>query len=268
MGAKDKFLMGAALVSIMVIGYMAIINYPNPGKELSGTNYYTSDETMTIGQRVGSSYSDLNGIGRVSCPGIGNNIPTGQLVSITGVTTAGNHFNMVYLPYTAECSGISLTSLNKSNFSTYVKNSTSGLLSEMFNNASPNIDGKYTEIVAPFAFVFETSNLNFGEGTKEIVISNNAGNCKMIINGYVNWYCAGQVGTETDYSNIEPPAMWEDHEEHHMTRIGKGYDMYETGSAGDLIAYGNKDTTVIFKVYTEGGWKEASLFDVCKQSRY
>lgn len=268
MGNKDKFLMACTLISIIVIGYLIILNYPNPGKELSGTNYYTSDETMTIGQRVGSSYDDLNSIGRVGCPGIGNNMPVGKLISITGVTTTGNKFNAVYLPYTSECTGIELSSLNKSNYSTYVKLNDTGLLADTFDKGSPNIEGMYTEIIAPFAYTFEVSNLNLGESTKEIIISNNAGNCKMIISGYVNWYCAGQYGTETKYSNVEPPAKWEDHEEHHMTRIGKGYDTYETGSAGDLIAYGNKDTVITFKVYTSGGWQTMSLFDVFKTSKY
>lgn len=266
---KDKIMIALSLVSILFIGFIVVINYPNPEKELSGTNYYTSDETTTLGQREGSSYDALITTGRVECPGIGNDIPEGGLISTTGVTTSVNAYSVVYLPYTQECSGIGLDSLNQSNFSTYVKKTDAKPLtvSEMFSGGSTAHEGSYTEIVAPFAFMFETSNVKVSNSENQIIISNRSGNCKMVITNPANWYCAGTVGTKTEFSNIEDPCSWEEHGNHHMTRIGYGYEGYDSGSAGDLIAYGNANTTIEFRCFADGKWQTLCLWDVCKTSR-
>lgn len=267
MGDKDKKMLVLAFIALLFIGFITVKNYPNPGKTLNGATYYTSDETTTLGKREGSSYDALNSIGRVECPGLGNTSSKGTLVSTSGVTTSANAYGVCYLPYTMECSGVGVTALNKSNFTSIMKKPDSKTIEGMFKSPEFAIDGTYTEIVAPFSYSFNSYNLDNSENGDKIIITNSVGNCRMTITGYANWFCAGLVGTETNYSNIEEPAPWTEHNNHHMSRVGYGSQNYSKGSPGDLIAYGNKDTTIEFHAIVNGSWQEVSLYDLCRTAR-
>lgn len=266
--AKNNLMIGLTFVSILFIGFITVMNYPNPGKKLSGTNYYTSDETTTIGTREGSSYDALTTTGRVECPGLDNREPSGTLVRTTGATTRSNYYSISYLPYTMECAGIGVDSITRSTLTTYVKNKGTEPLtvSEMFDGGTTTVEGSYTEIVAPFSYAFNCTNVVTKTSENVITLTNRAGNCKMIISNPANWFCAGTIGTKTKYSNIAEPCVWSEHGNHHMTRIGEGYDI-TGGSAGDLIAYGDSSTTIEFICYKDGSWKNLDLQTMIKTER-
>lgn len=267
MGNKDKIMIILAFVAILFVGFVTIKNYPNEGKTLSGTGYYTSDLTTTLGKREGSSYDSLTKNGRLECPGVDNNNPISGLIRTSGVTTSANFYGVVNLPFTSGCLNLGTSVLNKSNFSSYVSPTEGNTLKDYFPNATCDIGGSCYEIVAPFAYSYETCNFNVDVDTPTITITNANGSCKMIITNYANWFCAGRYGTKTSYSNTEDSAPWEEHENHHLTKIGYGSSGYESGSPGDLIAYGNEYTTITFYAYHDGSWGNIDISTLCRTAR-
>lgn len=267
MGNKDKIMLILAFVAILFVGYVTIKNYPNEGKELAGTGYYTSDETTTLGKREGSSYDSLTKSGRLECPGVDNNTPTGELVRTSGVTTSSNFYGVTNLPFTKECLNLGTNILNKSNFSSYVEDNMGPTLTGYFPSAQCNIGSSYYEIVAPFAYSYVTSTFDVNE-SRSITLMNSSGTCKMIITNYANWFCAGKYGTQTKFSNVDDPADWEEHDNHHLTKVGYGSNGYESGSPGDLIGYGNESTETVFYAYTtDKGWTNISINQLCRTAR-
>lgn len=266
MGNKDKIMLVLAFIAICFVGFITIKNYPGKGKILSGTGYYTSDETTTIGKREGSSYSSLTKTGRVECPGLDNNTPEGELIRTSGATTSANFYGVVYLPFTEDCLNLGTTSINKSNVSKYIPDTTGPTLTAYFENASYPLGDNCYEIVAPFAYSFVTTNFDVSNNNT-ITIINKSGTCKMIVSNPANWFCAGKYGTETVYSNTNDPAPWEEHNNHHITKVGYGSNGYESGSPGDLIGYGNAGTEITFYAYSGGTWQNISINKLCRTAR-
>lgn len=274
MGNKDKFMLIGAFVAILFIGFIVISNYPNKGKELTVGSYYTSDETTTIGKREGSSYGSLTGSSRKECPGLDNNSPEGHTVITTGVAAYVNAYGFSYLPVTQETAKLPVKALTKNNLSSSgINNATgsagSGTIDNMFKNGVeyPIGNGTYYEIIAPFAFTYTNYNSevdSINESRLEIV--NSSGTCKMTVTHVANWFCAGPYGTVTDYSNQDEPYSWEEHNYHHLTKVGFGSNFVTGGSAGELIGYGDAGTEFKFYGMKNGTWTEMSLYELLKSS--
>lgn len=269
MGSKDKILLIVAFVSLLFIGLVVVKNYPGKEKGLQMGSYYTSNDTTILGRREGSSYASLTASGRVACPGIDNTNPTGTKVSTTGVTAYANKFGFVYLPFTSETANLNTKSLTKSTLSNAGlksgSESSAYTVSEHLSGTSPSypIGDSYYEIIAPFAFSYNNNNLDSATADSDsILITNTKGNLRMIVKNVANWFCAGTYGTETRFSNIDDPVAWEDHDTHHLCKLGSGSNDVTGGSAGDLIGYGSADTTIEFQALTTSGWKTMNISNI------
>lgn len=249
MNKHDRTLLILAVVGFAFIGFMIILNQNGTQKTFETGAYYTSDESITLGQHGGSSYDSLTSTSRSQCPGIDNIEPLGTRVSIAGISAWGNKLGLVYLPYTKESLAISYKTLNKSNLSSALSFDSGNLVV-----AETPIGDSFYEIIAPFSFSFETYNV---DNTGTIQIVNKSNSCRMIVENPVNWYCAGVYGSTTKYSNVEEAAEWIDHDQHHLTKIGLG-SQTASGSAGSLLGYGGSSTVIKFQIFTVGGWQDVS----------
>lgn len=118
----------------------------------------------------------------------------------------------------------------------------------------------YDEIIAPFAFSFDS--INTTNQNNELAIINKKGNCKIVFNNVANWYCAGPVGTVqtvVDSGNASG-SEWINHQ--HFTVIGKSSNSsVKGGDAGQVIGYIGENTTVSIYKLDGNNWVQISIKD-------
>lgn len=278
MGLKDKIILGAAFICAIIIFAVFAANKVNsdPNRFVTGS-YYTPRNTTRVGANEGNSWSNFASGGKLECAGISNTTPIGTPISINGAT---KYKIIQYFPLTMEDMGLTtnIATINTAQSLLKLNDAASCTLGECSSlNVNPTIvdmdasgdisdpGGRY-EIIAPFAFTFDCSNVDRDRDTISIVSSNRQ--IKLVFEGISNWFCAGPVGTPTVYMNAgdDVTCGWNQHKDHHATIIGYSKNANKTGgSAGELIAYGNSGTKMTLYVVENGQWAIRSWYGILKK---
>jgi hypothetical protein len=265
---RDHIKLVLAILSAGLIAFIVLRNFPGEDKSFQGdeNSYYVPSETLIRGENDGSSYYALNGSSRVMCPGVDNTTPSGHVISVSGISSKANSFQLTKMPFTKETIGCSYTTISKDTVSLIGINSStsSGTVSSYFGSATLPLTStgtSYYEIIAPFSYNFVTNNVDQTD-TKTISIVNQSGTAKMTVTGFVNWFCAGTPGTKSVYSSSGDEYSWLQHNDHHQTKIGYGSNVKSSGASGELLAYGDESTVVTFYVLKNGTWVENPLYNM------
>lgn len=265
MDFKDKLLLGLAVICAIIIFVVFAANKANSdyNQFLTGS-YYTPRTTTKVGAKEGNSWSNFAGGNRLECPGVDNTTPVGTRVSMNGATK----YNMLqYFPISMEVLGISNNVVTANSAQSVLQlidevGTTMGGCTSL--NVAPS-SGDYIEIIAPFGYTFDCSNIDEERTTISIVSSNRQ--LKLVFDDVVNWFCAGPYGTQSVYMNAGEDIVcpWEEHGDHHSTIIGhsKNADI-SGGSAGDLIGYATDSTKMTLYVVENGTWVAKSWFGILK----
>lgn len=269
MELKDKIILGAAIISALIIFVIFAANKVNSDPNAFSTGaYYTPRMTTKVGDNEGNSWSNFAAGNSLECPGIGNTKPACTPISMNGAT---KYTIIQYFPLTMEELGLTTnvvtlntaqSVLNLQDVNNTILGDITGL--QLVPMHSDNDD--YYEIIAPFAFSFDCSNLDEDRRCITIVSSNRQ--VKIELNNVANWFCAGPVGTPTVYKNSgdDISCNWFDHGDHHATIIGSSKNANKSGGgAGDLIAYGDKSTTMTLSVIENGQWVMKSWYAILKK---
>lgn len=264
MELKDKLLLGGAVLCAIIIFVVFAANKVNsdPNSFVTGS-YYTPKYTTKIGQNEGSSWSNFASGNKLECEGISNTTPTETTITINGAT---KYKIIQYFPFTMESLGIETNIATINTIQSTLKltdavNTTRGECTDLEVPAGI----EYYEIVAPFAFTFDCSNIDEDRTTLTIVSSNRQ--VKLVFTNIANWFCAGPVGTMTIYKNAgsDVRCEWIQHGDHHASIIGSSKNANKNGgSAGDLIAYGQEETKMTLYVVENGQWVEKSWYGILK----
>ena len=281
MELKDKIILGAAVISVAIIFVIFAANKVNddPNRFVTGS-YYTPKEVTKVGLNEGNSWANFAGGNKLECVGIGNTTPEGTRITINGAT---KYKVMQYYPLTMEALGINTNVVTISNFKSIIQpqDVAGGTLGESTGltlrptlqdddassskDSTAGDDGGRYEIIAPFAYTFDNSNIDNDRYTISIVSSNRQ--VKIVFEDIANWFCAGPVGTQTVYMNAgdDVHCNWSEHGDHHATIIGSSRNAAKSGgSAGDLIAYGKNSTKMTLYVVENGQWVKKSWVGILK----
>lgn len=279
MELKDKLLLGAAIVSMIVIFAVFAANKANsdPNQFVTGS-YYTPKTTTKVGANEGNSWSNFAKGNKLECAGISNTVPIGTPISINGAT---KYKIIQYFPMTMEDLGINTNICTINTMQSTLKlvdeagtmiggctelNLSPTLYDESADKSDRGDDGGRYEIIAPFAFTFDCSNIDEDRTTVSIISSNRQ--VKIVFEEVANWFCAGPVGTQSVYKSAgdDISCDWKDHGDHHASIIGHSKNAVKSGgSAGDLIAYGTSSTKMTLYVVENGQWITKSWYGILKK---
>lgn len=274
MEIKDKLLLGGAVLCAIIIFVVFAANKANsdPNQFTTGS-YYTPRNTTKVGANEGNSWSNFANGNKLECAGIANTNAECTPISINGAT---KYKIIQYFPLTMEELGLTTNVATMNTIQSVLNlqdvagsklgDSTGCQLVPMHSVTDGSNKGDYYEIVAPFAFTFDCSNVD--EDRRSITIVSSNRQVKLRLDNVANWFCAGPVGTETVYMNAgdDVTCEWIDHGEHHATIIGSSKNADKSGgSAGDLIAYGNDETTMTLMVVENGQWVTKSWYGILKK---
>ncbi|MCM1440111.1 MAG: hypothetical protein NC131_13050 [Roseburia sp.] len=265
MELKDKLLLGGAVICALIIFVVFAANKVNSDpNQFVGGAYYTPKQTTKIGINEGNSWSNFAAGNSLECVGLGNTTPDGTAVSMNGAT---KYKIIQYFPLTMEAMNIN-TSVVTLNTARDVLNpsDTAGcpIGASVACDVKPT-HGDYYEIIAPFAFTFDCSNIDENRDVLTIISTNRQ--VRITFEGLANWFCAGPPGTETVYKNAgdDVTCKWEQHGQHHASIIGSSKNADKNGgSAGDLIGYASGSTTMTLQVVQNGAWVTTSWSGVLK----
>lgn len=274
MELKDKLLLGGAVICAIGIFILFAVNKANsdPNQFITGS-YYTPKATTKFGLNEGNSWSNFASGNKLECIGISNTTPEGTPISINGAT---KYRIVQYFPLTMEALGLSNNVVTINTIQSTLKlvdeaGTTLGgstdlqLVPTMNDDDAKDEDGGIYEIIAPFAFTFDCSNVDADRNTMQIVSSNRQ--VKIVFEDIANWFCAGPVGTPTTYMNAgdDVSCNWNRHGDHHATIVGYSKNAVKSGgSAGELIAYGKASTKMTLYVVENGQWVKKSWFGILK----
>ncbi len=265
MELKDKIILGGTIISIIIIFAVFSANKANSDPNIFVTgSYYTPRTTTKIGANEGNSWSNFASGNKLECVGISNTTPIGTPISVNGAT---KYKIIQYFPLSMEELGLSTNVVTINNIQSTLKlvdaaSPTLGDSTEL--HLSPHFQDYY-EIIAPFAYTFDCSNVDEDRDTISILSSNRQ--VKIVFDGVANWFCAGPVGTETIYMNAgdDITCEWPEHCNHHATIIGSSRNAVKSGgSAGELIAYGTNSTKMTLYVVENGQWIIKSWYGILK----
>ena len=263
---KDNGLLVFAIIALGFIMYVVVANYTGNGKTFGINTYYKTQDTTTKNDNDGTSYARLTSNSRLGCPGEDNTKPKGTEILVSGVTGTGNKYTISRLPFTRETIDFKYQAVTSDTVSdllfTDVKE---GTLEQIWSGASTPIGSSYYEILAPFSFGYDNSNLDISQDV--IQITNISGTCRMVISKPANWFCAGEYGTTTVYSNKGDSVEWSEHGNHHLSKIGAGSKIVSRGAPGDLVGYGDADTVITFYAVYNGNWIKVPLITLLKEER-
>lgn len=271
---RNTISLSVAIICALILGIVGIINRPVTTEDDFGVDsyYIPIQQVPRKSSAQNESYASFVSLRSVECPGFGNNqTPAGATYTTNGVY-AGRQASIKFSNFLFtrnELEGPSgtynsikrATIANVLSLNTDLEQIVDKKFDEMLNksptfSADPEGKIKCYEIVAPFAFSFENSNMDTERG--KIVIMNMNRTCRITINNVANWYCAGTPGTEmeTDSRKDEGHVTWLNHDNKHLTWVGKHNNSKKrSGSSGELIGYGNSDTTFTIEMHTDKGWE-------------
>lgn len=281
MELKDKLILGFAFLCAIIIFVVVIVNRPNsdPNMFTSGS-YYTPRTTTRVGLNEGNSWSNFARGNKLECVGLSNTTPEGTAISMNGAT---KYTIIQFFPLTMEALNLSTNVVTINTAQSVLKltdvvNARLGDTTELQlvptmtedshsrSNEDKSDDGGRYEILAPFAFTFDCSNVDDDRTTLSIVSTNRQ--IKIVFENISNWFCAGPINTPTVYMNAgeDVTCNWGDHGDHHATIIGYSKNAEKTGgSAGDLIAYGSNNTKMSLYVVENGQWVKRSWYGILKK---
>jgi len=266
MGSRgDRIKLVIAILSAGLIAFIILKNYPGKIKKMTTTeDYYVTEETVERGTSDGSSYYAMNSNGRLQCPGLDNTSPKGSSLNVASLRNNANQWLITKMPFTRETLNFKYVSVTKDTVAQLdIKQGGKGTITDIVDSPTLPLEGGYYEIIAPFSYSFLNTNLDDSK-SNTIIIKNANGTCRMTVENAANWFCAGTVGTETVYTNTSDtaPKSWAEHSQKHMTKIGASSTVKSSGSAGELIGYGDNDTVIKFEAYVNGAWGEVSLYEL------
>lgn len=274
--ASRMILLTIAVIIIAVVSITSIVNSPTIlDSDFTPYSYFIpAGTTNRRHNAVNEPYTTYVSLRSVECPGFITNLnPNGMSFQTNGVYAGRkSEIRFTHFLFTKEelygDSGGGNETIKRGNLSqilriqstksTPIQELTFSQLVDIQPTNSADPTGAYAcyEIVAPFAFSYD--NCNMDQDNKQIVILNSSNTCRITIKGVVNWYCAGVPGTDmdTDSRQDEGTISWNDHNTKHLTWIGRHNNSKKnTGSAGDLLGYGNNNTKFSIEVHTADGWK-------------
>lgn len=276
---KDRIYMVLGFIGFVIIAVVVTLNYSG-----NGNTYYEVGSSYTPTQRsdlvsAAEIYNQITGARALTCPCVALSGSEDSLVTLTSIWGSYHDhpysLNNLFVTQTPlELSGSS----NRPTVSNYIdllhlsdvaKNPNKALMKDLFT-VDIFSDG-YVEIVSPFGFQFGNINSDVrksdddtNETVQDIVITNVKGNCRITFGNVVNWFCAGEVGTEGIKSNMSDGVVpWVSHSKAHHSVIGNSPNsVVKGGNSGVVIGYADRNTTVLIEVFENGSFKKASLSEL------
>lgn len=265
---KDKLYMVLAFIGIIILATVYWFNRDTTNSEVAfdiiDSYYIPMDQAISNDTAANELFDEMIGNRRVQCP-ITEPTMSSELI-----------YFQTFTSYEKSKYGVQTYFINNGAttlFNNYINNTDiEGLPAETktsFNKNESvtfeeiNATADVIEIVAPFKFTFLNNNTDIGNS---IIIVNSKGNCKITFDNVTNWFCAGIYGTSMEngsgtYSN---GTSWENHQGNHLTIIGSSRNSKVSGGvAGNVIGYGNKETTITIHIKdASGNWVNASLMQM------
>lgn len=270
-GLGDKIYAFLALLGFVFLCVVYVFNRSSAAtvKPFDIGGYYIPKDTINQNMSAAEQYQLLLGGRTIQCPQ-------------TSMTATKDNLDLskLFTSYSHSRYGVSRFFLTKSVIGTGDTVTKLDDIGNVINQCDTVLEGQvslvsfikdasnvpeYAEIVAPFSFVFGSTNT---VDKDKIVIYNGAQTCRITFNNVANWFCAGTYGTTTTAGSgtEEDQVDWTKHGNYHHTVIGNTKAATITsGSAGDVIGYarlraGNGAlTTVSIEVLDGNSWKNVTV---------